>query len=96
MAPVTRSLFLFSRLLQDKEALIEAALDTASLIASKSPIAVQGTKISMVYAKDHTIEEGIQQIVCCCLTYHSVFFVGLIIVQSRNELIQLPEYYSLV
>lgn len=53
-----------SRILPDYSSLIDAALDTASLIASKSPIAVQGTKICMVYARDHTVQEGLEQMVC--------------------------------
>ena len=48
----------------DREALIEGALDTASLIASKSPIAVQGTKISLVYSRDHSVKEGLEHVVC--------------------------------
>lgn len=51
-----------SRVLPDRAALIEAALDTASLIASKSPVAVQGTKVSMVYSRDHTVQEGLEHI----------------------------------
>lgn len=51
-----------SRILENKEACIEAALDTASLIASKSPIAVQGTKVSMVYSRDHSVAEGLNHV----------------------------------
>lgn len=51
-----------SRILPDKASLLDAALDTASLIASKSPVAVQGTKISMVYSRDHTVQEGLDHI----------------------------------
>lgn len=57
------NLFSYSRVLPDKVALIDAALDTASLIASKSPVAVQGTKISMVYSRDHSVQEGLEHIV---------------------------------
>ncbi|KAK3578485.1 hypothetical protein CHS0354_007738 [Potamilus streckersoni] len=51
-----------SRVFQDKDLLIEGALETASLIASKSPIAVTGTKASLVYSRDHTVEEGLNHI----------------------------------
>lgn len=51
-----------SRVLPDKVAVLESALDTASLIASKSPVAVQGTKISMVYSRDHSVQEGLDHI----------------------------------
>lgn len=43
--------------------MIKAALEIASTIASKSPVAVQGTKKSLVYSRDHTVEEGLEQIV---------------------------------
>lgn len=39
------------------------ALEVASLIASKSPVAVQGTKISLVYSRDHGVQEGLDHVV---------------------------------
>lgn len=51
-----------SRILQDRESCIEAALDTASLIASKSPVAVQGTKVNMVYSRDHSVADGLNHV----------------------------------
>lgn len=39
------------------------ALEVASEIASKSPVAVQGTKMNLVYSRDHTVQEGLDQIV---------------------------------
>ncbi|PVD25546.1 hypothetical protein C0Q70_13202 [Pomacea canaliculata] len=51
-----------SRIFPDKEQLIEGALDLASTIASKSPIAVQGTKISMVYARDHSVADSLEHV----------------------------------
>ncbi|XP_065560677.1 delta(3,5)-Delta(2,4)-dienoyl-CoA isomerase, mitochondrial-like [Artemia franciscana] len=51
---------LVSRLFDDKTSMIQYALDVAKLIASKSPVAVQGTKIHMNYSRNHTIEESLQ------------------------------------
>ncbi|KAL2913826.1 hypothetical protein HK105_206705 [Polyrhizophydium stewartii] len=51
---------LVSRVLDDKEQLIKAALETAKLIASKSPVAVLGTKHLLNYSREHTVEEGLQ------------------------------------
>jgi delta(3,5)-delta(2,4)-dienoyl-CoA isomerase len=34
----------------------------AATIASKSPVAVQGTKMSLVYAREHSVEEGLDQV----------------------------------
>ncbi|CAL1278843.1 unnamed protein product [Larinioides sclopetarius] len=49
-----------SKIFLTKDAMMEAALNLAQLIASKSPVAVQGTKISLNYSRDHTIEEGLE------------------------------------
>lgn len=51
-----------SRIFQDKEAMMGGALEVASLIASKSPVAVQGTKISLVYSRDHGVQEGLDHV----------------------------------
>lgn len=48
------------------------ALSLAEEIASKSPVAVQTTKISLNYSRDHTVDEGLAHIV-------SIFFQTLII-----------------
>ncbi|KAK6183549.1 hypothetical protein SNE40_011008 [Patella caerulea] len=53
---------LISRIFDTKESMVEGALDTASLIASKSPIAVQGSKISLVYSRDHSVPEGLDHV----------------------------------
>lgn len=37
---------------------VKKALDTAALIASKSPIAVQGTKDVVNYSRDHSVADG--------------------------------------
>jgi len=37
-------------------------MDTATLIAEKSPVAVSTTKMSMVYSRDHTVREGLDHI----------------------------------
>ena len=50
---------LVSRVFPDKETLLKAALETASLIAGKSPVAIQGTKHNLNYSRDHSIEEGL-------------------------------------
>jgi len=41
-----------------KAAAVEAALQLAGLIASKSPVAVQGTKELLNHARDHTVAES--------------------------------------
>lgn len=53
---------LVSKVFEDRNAMIEEAIKLAELIASKSPVAVQGTKQNMVYSLDHTNQEGLDQI----------------------------------
>jgi delta(3,5)-delta(2,4)-dienoyl-CoA isomerase len=49
-----------SRVFETKEEMSSAAIETAGVIASKSPIAVQGTKALLDYSRDHTVEEGLR------------------------------------
>ncbi|KAG9203735.1 hypothetical protein G6514_002348 [Epicoccum nigrum] len=50
---------LVSRVVEDKEAAVKEALELASLIASKSPVAVLGTKEILNYSRDKTVAEGL-------------------------------------
>lgn len=43
--------------------LLRGALDMASTIASKSPVAVQTTKMALVHARDHSVQEGLDYVV---------------------------------
>jgi enoyl-CoA hydratase len=43
------------------EAMLEAAMQCAQEIASKPPIAIWGTKQALHYARDHSVEEALQQ-----------------------------------
>ncbi|KAJ5940595.1 hypothetical protein N7516_000763 [Penicillium verrucosum] len=44
----------------NREATIAAAFKLASLIASKSPVAVQGTKEILNFSRDHSIQDGLR------------------------------------
>jgi enoyl-CoA hydratase len=46
----------------DQESLLSGVLDTAREIAGKSPLAVWGTKVAMNYARDHSVDDGLEQI----------------------------------
>jgi Delta3,5-Delta2,4-dienoyl-CoA isomerase len=43
---------------ESKPSMLRAALDMAVLIASKSPVAVQGTKELLNWSRDHTVQDG--------------------------------------
>ncbi|KAG5358913.1 Delta(3,5)-Delta(2,4)-dienoyl-CoA isomerase [Yarrowia sp. E02] len=53
---------LVTHVTEDKAAGMMKALEMAVLIAEKSPVAVQGSKETINYAIDHTIEDGLAQI----------------------------------
>ncbi|MBK5308196.1 MAG: crotonase/enoyl-CoA hydratase family protein [Frankiaceae bacterium] len=46
----------------DHDALVEGALETAREIAEKSPLAIWGTKVAMNYARDHSVDDALEQI----------------------------------
>ena len=46
----------------DQDALLEGVLATAREIAGKSPLAVWGTKVAMNYARDHAVDDALDQI----------------------------------
>lgn len=46
----------------DHETLLAGVLDTAREIAGKSPLAVWGTKVAMNYARDHGVDDALDQI----------------------------------
>lgn len=50
---------LVSRTFPDKDAMLDAAFALASEISSKSPLAVQGTKINLIYSRDHSVDESL-------------------------------------
>lgn len=47
-----------SYVVESKESGVAKALEIAKVIASKSPIAVQGTKSQLDFSRDHTIKDG--------------------------------------
>ncbi|XP_044291161.1 delta(3,5)-Delta(2,4)-dienoyl-CoA isomerase, mitochondrial [Varanus komodoensis] len=60
MAPEAEKSGLVSRVFPDKEAMMESTFDLATEIASKSPVAVQGAKVNLVYARDHPVPQGLK------------------------------------
>lgn len=51
-----------SRVLENKAKTIEAATELATLIASKSPVAVQGTKEVLNYSRDNTVANSLRYV----------------------------------
>ena len=46
----------------DHEALVAGVLETAGEIAAKSPLAIWGTKVALNYARDHSVDDALDQI----------------------------------
>ena len=46
--------------MSDPEACLKESLELAKVIASKSPIAVQGSKINVIYSRDHSVSSGLK------------------------------------
>ncbi len=46
----------------DQDAMLEAVMDTAARIASKSPLAIHGTKETINYTRDHSVADSLQYI----------------------------------
>ena len=53
---------LVQHLYADHEQLVAGALETAKEIAAKSPLAIWGTKVAMNYARDHSVDDALEQI----------------------------------
>lgn len=79
---------LVSKVFEDRSAMIEEAIHIASIIASKSPVAVQGTKRNMVYSLDHTNQEGLDQIkeINKLNLQSEDFFNAVVAGQSKGEI----------
>ena len=51
---------LVNKVLPDESSLVEHVLKLASLIASKSPIAVQGSKVNLNFSRDNSVRDGLR------------------------------------
>ncbi|XP_065514211.1 delta(3,5)-Delta(2,4)-dienoyl-CoA isomerase, mitochondrial, partial [Caloenas nicobarica] len=62
MAPEAQSCGLVSRVFSDKGTLVAGALEVAAAIAARSPVAVQGTKVNLLFSRDHSVPEGLRYV----------------------------------
>ena len=60
--PEAKSIGLVNHYHSDKETMMEAVMNMAALIASKSPVVIRGTKHILQHTRDHTVNEGLQYI----------------------------------
>lgn len=55
--------FIRSRVFPDKEVMLDTALALAAEISTKSPVAVQSTKVNLLYSRDHSVADGLNYMV---------------------------------
>lgn len=53
---------LVNEVFDDHESMLDGVLTIAHEIAAKSPLAVWGAKEAMLFARDHSVEEGLRQV----------------------------------
>jgi len=53
---------LVNRVFDNPSALLEGVLQIAHAIASKSPLAIRGTKDMLNYARDHSVADGLDRV----------------------------------
>lgn len=75
---------LVSRVFADQESLLAGALEVAKNIASKSPVAVQGTKINLNYSRDHSVEDGLDYV----LTWNTAMLQGEDLIKAATAAMQ--------
>ncbi|KAI6661958.1 Delta(3,5)-Delta(2,4)-dienoyl-CoA isomerase, mitochondrial-like [Oopsacas minuta] len=59
---------LISSIFVNKEEMMKFALETCTIIASKSPIAIQTSKKSINYSRDHSVKEGLEHVAAWNMT----------------------------
>lgn len=67
-----RDLRLVSRVLDSKDALLEAAMGLARDIAAKSPATVRGIKRNLLWSRDHSVQDGLAFVA----TWNAAMMVG--------------------
>ena len=53
---------LVNRVYSDQQALLDGVMAIANEIASKSPIAIAGTKRMISYMRDHSVDDGLEYV----------------------------------
>jgi len=86
---------LVSNVFDDSEKCVQGAIELARVIASRSPVAVQGTKVALNYSKDHTEKDGLEfmQIWNMCMLQSEDFITATSAVAQRAN--EQPEFADL-
>ena len=71
--------------------MMSAAIKMATTIASKSPIAVQGTKININYSRDHTVDESLEHMV----SFNKFYNLKMSLVHVHTHIIMIIVVFNL-
>lgn len=63
-----------------------AALELAGEIAGRSPVAVQGTKINLIYSRDHSVAEALDYMVRTA-PFYLVCLTAMYIIKALSTLL---------
>ncbi len=82
-----------NRILPDNDSLLAAAMELAAEIASKSPLAMMGTKRIINYQRDHSIDDGLSYV----LAWNTGLMQGEDLLRSFTAVLkkQQPKYENL-
>ena len=75
--PEAKEIGLVNRCFDDRESLLTAVTHLATLIASKSPLSIRGSKEIITYTRDHSVADG--------LNYMAVWNAAMILSNDLNE-----------
>ncbi|XP_046911026.1 delta(3,5)-Delta(2,4)-dienoyl-CoA isomerase, mitochondrial isoform X1 [Dermatophagoides farinae] len=77
-ADEAKEIGLLGKVFNDSNSCIQGAIDLARTIASRSPVAVQGTKVSLNYSRDHSEKDGLEfmQIWNMCMLQSEDFIIA--------------------
>ena len=76
-----------SNVFDDYDSCINGAVELARSIASRSPVAVQGTKHALNYSRDHTEKDGLEfmQIWNMCMLQSEDFIIATTAVATKQS-----------
>ncbi|XP_027199172.2 delta(3,5)-Delta(2,4)-dienoyl-CoA isomerase, mitochondrial-like isoform X1 [Dermatophagoides pteronyssinus] len=77
-ADEAKEIGLLGKVFNDPNSCIQGAIDLARIIASRSPVAVQGTKVALNYSRDHSEKDGLEfmQIWNMCMLQSEDFIIA--------------------
>lgn len=68
--------------------MMNAALKLAKVIASKSPVAIQGTKVALNFSRDHSVADGLNFMVSSVAFMQKyIIFVKKLVTKTNSNIV---------